>query len=440
MGAISPLDGRYRRGVSPLRRFFSEEALNAARLEVELAYFIALSNQGLIRTFRPEEITLLRRIAKSLPAQNDRLKEIERAINHDTKAVEYFIREQITGTTLEDLVEFVHFGLTSADVDNLAWGRLFKLGLEEELFPAVEELSARLAKMTEEYKDCPMLGRTHGQPAVPTTVGQQFLVFASRIRSELNKLRRMEIPGKLGGALGNFQAHRLAFPEFFWLGFAEDFVKSLGLEPKLVTTQIPPYEDLCEIFDALRRINTIVLGLNRDLWDYLSRGYFTLAIKNQEVGSSTMPQKVNPIDFERSEAYLKVANALWEMLARELPQNRLQRDLTDKYLLRVVGEAAAYSYLSWGATLNGLRKLHADREVLEQDLLNHWEILAEAIQIILRKHGFVEAFETVKKLTRGRVLGEKEYRQMLAELQPQVSPTAFAELEKLHPLEVLKWE
>lgn len=440
MEPISPLDGRYQREVAPLARFFSEEALNVARLEVELTYLVALAEFGITRPLTKRDISELQRIGRLLPRHKKRLKEIEQLINHDTKAVEYFIRENLKGTAAEDLIPFVHLGLTTADIDNLAWGTLFQTALRQQVLPLLAAIQKQIGKMAKEYESYSMVGRTHGQPAVPTTIGHELWVFTERLAGEIEKLRRLKVPGKLTGTVGTLAAHYAAYPDRHWHAFAKTFVGAFGLNPKEFTTQIPPYEDLCEIFDGMRRINTIILDLDRDIWDYLSRGYFTLAVKEQEVGSSTMPQKVNPIDFERSEAYLKVANALFEMLSRELPQNRLQRDLTEKYLLRVVGEAVGFSFLSYGATRQGLGKINADRKALEQDLLKHWEILSEAIQTILRKHRHQEAFELIKRLTRGRVLREEEYRQMLAELKPQISPAAFAEIEKLHPLEVLKWE
>jgi len=438
--SISPLDYRYQREISELFRYFSEESLNTARLEVEVSYLVALTKVGVVRPLSGLDLKALREIVQSLPEESDQLKQIELTINHDTKAVEYFLRRKMQDTELADIAEFVHFGLTSTDTDNLAWGVLFKRALSGAILPHLWMLVHQMETKSKECLAYPMLGRTHGQPAVPTTLGRQFWVFMVRLESEVQKLANLKVPGKLTGAVGDLRAHRIAYPQVNWDRFSRRFVQELGLEPKPWTTQIPPYEDLCEIFDTIRRINTILLGLDRDIWDYCSRGYFTLQTRDEEVGSSTMPQKINPIDFERSEAYLKVANALLEMLSRELPQNRLQRDLTDKYLLRVVGEAVGYSFLSWKAFLAGLEKLQPNPETMANDLLSHWEVLSEAVQIILRKHGCSGAFDLIKDRTRGLTLNEGEFKAMVRGLKGQIPAEAFEEIVNLHPLEVLQWE
>lgn len=440
MSAISPLDGRYRKEVGSLRKYFSEAALNEQRMWVEIRHLIALSRAGITRPITEEELRQLDEIVHPQPWHHPRIKEIERQISHDTKSVEHFLREQFEGTSLADLVPFLHYCLTATDIDNLAWGTLFQRALDTEIRPAISILISRLAEMAEEYKDYPMVGRTHGQPALPTTLGRELSVFVERLSGELKKLETQKVPGKLTGSVGNLWTHRAVHPEIDWAGFSTDFVRGLGLNPKLVTTQIPPYEDLVEIFDTLRRINLIVIDLDRDIWDYASRGYFRIKQPAGQATSSTMPQKTNPMGFERSEAYLKVANGIFEVLSRELPLNRLQRDLTDKYLLRVVGDAVGYSYLSWKATRGGLARLDPNLEVLRSDLLNHWEVLAEAIHNILRKHGYANAYELVKEHFQGRNLDSRAYRRAIRDLKRIISKEAGKEIGRLHPLGGEKWE
>ncbi|MEX0587570.1 MAG: lyase family protein [Patescibacteria group bacterium] len=434
-GSISPLDGRYREEVATLQKYFSEEALNEQRLWVETRHLIALSKIGVVRPLTEEERGQLDEIARPKSWYHPRIKEIEREISHDTKAVEHFLREQFKGTSLEDLIPFLHYCLTATDIDNLAWGMLFQRALFEEVQPNVAALVAFISEAAEEYKDYSMVGRTHGQPALPTTFGRELSVFAEKLSGELGKLKTQRVPGKLTGSVGNFFTHRAVHPEVDWIKFSEDFVRDLGLNPKLVTTQVPPYEDLCEIFDTLRRINLIVIDLDRDIWDYASRGYFRIKQPAGQATSSTMPQKTNPMGFERSEAYLKVANALFEVLSRELPLNRLQRDLTDKYLLRVVGDAVGYSYLSWKATQGGLARLHPDRDALRADLLNHWEVLAEAIHNILRKHGYADAYELVKEHFHGKNLDVRAYQRAIKELNRNISKEAGEEINQLRLLQ-----
>ena len=385
----------------------------------------------MIRPLTSHDAAAINRILSSKRESHARIKAIEQKINHDTKSVEYFLREKMQGTSLEDLIPFVHIGLTSTDVDNLAWGVLFRKALDEEILPALTALQAKLQATAKEYEDYPMLGRTHGQPAVPMTLGEVFRNFSTRLRGEQEKLKRMEVPGKLSGAVGNFSALKAAYPEMNWEEFGALFVSSLGLQPKRDTTQIPPYEDLAEIFDAIRRINLIVIDLDRDIWSYLSYGDLILPKVGQEVGSSTMPQKVNPIQFEMSEANLKIANAFLEMLSRELIPNRMQRDLTDKELMRVVGEAWAYGYLSWGFTLGGLGRVRANPERMRRNLEEHWEVLGEAIQTILRKHGYLDAYERIQKLMQGKTLDAPAYRQLVTELKTQISEAATAEIDRI---------
>jgi adenylosuccinate lyase len=442
---LSPLDGRYEKDVEHLKRFFSEYALVEMRTLVETRYLIALSQWGIIRPLTTQEKGILLGIYGStapitsgggLFSNEERLYEIEQEIRHDVKAVEYYLREQLAETPMADIVEFVHFGLTSEDVDNLAFAILFNAAMRVWVVAQVENLVLALANLAQEYKRYPMLGRTHGQPAVPTTLGKELINFAVRLERELTKLKSMELRGKLTGAVGNFNAHTLAFPEINWIEFSKHFVKLLGLEPDLFTTQVIPHDDLCEILDCVKRINSIIIGLDRDIWNYLSRGYLILEKKKGEVGSSTMPQKVNPIDFERSEGNLVIANGLLETLSRELPVNRLQRALADKYYLRVVGEAIGYSFLSWTATIRGLGKISANYDAMAMELTQHWETVAEGLQTVLRQEGVPNAYDLIKTRVRGRRLSWHDFDALLKSLSDSY-PDAAKKMQDVTPLTYL---
>ena len=403
--AISPIDGRYRGKTEPLADYFSEYALIRYRVRIEIEYFIALCELPLPQ-LAPLDKTLFDRLRDIYLnfGENEarRVKAIEEVTNHDVKAVEYFIKEafdQIGG--LEAYKEFVHFGLTSQNINNTSVPLSVKEALEHVFYPQVEALIAQLHAYADEWKDVPMLARTHGQPASPTRLGKEVMVFAYRLTEQLNLLKACKPTAKFGGATGNFNAHHVAYPDFDWKEFGNQFVREkLGLEREAYTTQISNYDHLGSVFDGMRRIYTIILDLDRDFWMYISMDYFKQKIKAGEVGSSAMPHKVNPIDFENSEGNLGIANAILQFLAQKLPVSRLQRDLTDSTVLRNVGVPMAHGLIAIQSTLKGLRKLILHEEKLHEDLHEVWAVVAEAIQTILRREGYPHPYEALKALTR----------------------------------------
>ena len=403
--AISPIDGRYRGKTEPLADYFSEYALIRYRVRIEIEYFIALCELPLPQ-LAPLDKTLFDRLRDIYLnfGENEarRVKAIEEVTNHDVKAVEYFIKEafdQIGG--LEAYKEFVHFGLTSQDINNTSVPLSVKEALEHVFYPQVEALIAQLHAYADEWKDVPMLARTHGQPASPTRLGKEVMVFAYRLTEQLNLLKACKPTAKFGGATGNFNAHHVAYPDFDWKEFGNQFVREkLGLEREAYTTQISNYDHLGSVFDGMRRIYTIILDLDRDFWMYISMDYFKQKIKAGEVGSSAMPHKVNPIDFENSEGNLGIANAILQFMAQKLPVSRLQRDLTDSTVLRNVGVPMAHGLIAIQSTLKGLRKLILHEEKLHEDLHEAWAVVAEAIQTILRREGYPHPYEALKALTR----------------------------------------
>ncbi|MDR0544039.1 MAG: adenylosuccinate lyase [Odoribacteraceae bacterium] len=407
LSAISPIDGRYRGHVEELSRYFSESALIRYRVMVEIEYFIALREIPLpqLAALPAPTLPLLQEIyLKFTPADAERVKEIERVTNHDVKAVEYFLKERFDALGLGDYKEFIHFGLTSQDINNTAVPCSFKDAVNEVYYPLVNELILRLDTLAEEWRDIPMLARTHGQPASPTRLGKEIKVFTYRAGRQLELLKRVACSGKFGGATGNFNAHRVAYPDVDWKAFANRFLtEKLHIEREQYTTQISNYDNFAAICDNLRRVNTIILDLNRDLWSYISMGYFKQRIKAGEVGSSAMPHKVNPIDFENSEGNLGVANALFEHLANKLPVSRLQRDLTDSTVLRNIGVPVAHTVIAFKSTLKGLEKLIIDRQTIDADLDENWAVVAEAIQTVLRREGFPNPYEALKALTRTNI-------------------------------------
>ncbi|MDR2413608.1 MAG: adenylosuccinate lyase [Odoribacteraceae bacterium] len=407
LSAISPVDGRYRGLVEELSRYFSEGALVRYRVMVEIEYFIALREIPLppLASLPASMLPLLQEIyLKFAPADAERVKEIERVTNHDVKAVEYFIKERFDALGLGDYKEFIHFGLTSQDINNTAVPCSFKDAVNEVYYPLVNELIARLDALADEWRDIPMLARTHGQPASPTRLGKEIKVFTYRAGRQLELLKKVACSGKFGGATGNFNAHRVAYPDVDWKAFANRFLtEKLHIEREQYTTQISNYDNLAAICDNLRRVNTIILDLDRDFWTYISMGYFKQRIKAGEVGSSAMPHKVNPIDFENSEGNLGIANALFEHLANKLPVSRLQRDLTDSTVLRNIGVPVAHTVIAFKSTCKGLDKLIIDRSALDLDLDENWAVVAEAIQTILRREGFPNPYEILKTLTRTNV-------------------------------------
>ena len=406
--AISPIDGRYRGKTDALAEYFSEYALIRYRVRVEIEYFIALCELPLpqLQDFDHSLFESLRDIYREFtPADAQRVKDIEKVTNHDVKAVEYFIKEKIDSldveANLQPYKEFIHFGLTSQDINNTSVPLSIKEALEKVYYPLVEELIEQLHDYAEEWKNIPMLAKTHGQPASPTRLGKEVMVYVYRLEEQLRSLRETPVTAKFGGATGNFNAHHVAYPQYDWREFGNGFVsEKLGLEREQFTTQISNYDWLAAIFDAMKRINTIVIDLDRDFWMYISMDYFKQKIKAGEVGSSAMPHKVNPIDYENSESNLGIANAVLQFLAAKLPVSRLQRDLTDSTVLRNVGVPMGHALIAFQSTLKGLRKLILNEAKLQEDLDNTWAVVAEGIQTILRREAYPNPYETLKALTR----------------------------------------
>ncbi len=434
--AISPVDGRYRRVTEPLANYFSEQALIRYRIRVEVEYFIALCELPLPQLAAVDKAKFadLRSLYLDFsPASAERVKEIERMTNHDVKAIEYILKEKMDEIGLEAYKEFVHFGLTSQDINNTAVPLSMKEALEEVLYPAFEEVRATLATMAEEWMSVPMLARTHGQPASPTVLGKEFLVYVERLDKQIEQLKAVPVPAKFGGATGNMNAHHAAYPERDWVAFANGFVNdTLGLSRSQYTTQIEHYDNLAAMFDALKRIDTILLDLARDMWMYISSEYFKQQIKAGEVGSSAMPHKVNPIDFENAEGNLGIANAIYEHLSRKLPVSRLQRDLTDSTVLRNVGVPMAHTLIALKSLMKGLGKVLLNREALAQDLEENWAVVAEGIQTILRREGYPKPYEALKALTRtNEHITEQSIKAFIETLA--VSESVKEELRALSP-------
>lgn len=435
--AISPIDGRYRGKTEALASYFSEFALIRYRVRVEVEYFIALCELPLpqLVSFDHALFPRLRDIYLGFTeADAGRVKDIEKVTNHDVKAVEYFIKEQFDQIGgLEDYKEFIHFGLTSQDINNTSVPLSIKEALEECYYPQMEELIAQLRAYAEEWKDVPMLAKTHGQPASPTRLGKEVMVFAYRLERQLEMLKACPITAKFGGATGNYNAHHVAYPAYDWKAFGSRFVaEKLGLEREEYTTQISNYDNLGAVFDAMKRINTIMIDLDRDFWQYVSMEYFKQKIKAGEVGSSAMPHKVNPIDFENSEGNLGVANAILAHLSMKLPVSRLQRDLTDSTVLRNVGVPMGHTVIAIQSTLKGLRKLLLNRDAINADLDNCWAVVAEAIQTILRREAYPHPYEALKALTRtNHTITEKAIKDFIEGLE--VSDAVKEELRAITP-------
>lgn len=403
--AVSPIDGRYRGKTEPLAPYFSEYALMKYRVRVEIEYFITLCELPLpqLAAFDHALFPTLRKIYESFSEEDaSRVKDIEKVTNHDVKAIEYFIKERFDAIGgLDAFKEFIHFGLTSQDINNTSFPLMFKDALERIYYPLLQELIDQLNTYAEEWKDIPMLAKTHGQPASPTRLGKEIRVFAYRLEQQRDLLKACPITAKFGGATGNFNAHHVAYPGYDWKTFGNRFVsEKLGLEREQFTTQISNYDSLGAAFDALKRINTIVIDLDRDFWQYVSMEYFKQKIKAGEVGSSAMPHKVNPIDFENSEGNLGMANAIFAHLSQKLPVSRLQRDLTDSTVIRNIGVPLGHTIIAFESTLKGLRKLLLHQESINADLDNCWAVIAEAIQTILRREAYPHPYEALKALTR----------------------------------------
>ncbi|WP_299536239.1 adenylosuccinate lyase [Ulvibacterium sp.] len=436
LNAISPIDGRYRAKTDALARFFSEEALIKYRVRVEIEYFIALCEIPLpqLRSFDVSKFDNLREIYQNFEtAHAADIKEIEKITNHDVKAVEYFIKKQFDSLGLQEYKEFIHFGLTSQDINNTAIPLSIKEALNDVYVPHYLEVFEKLKELAEEWKTIPMLARTHGQPASPTRLGKEIAVYVERLKEQFNLLNDIPSASKFGGATGNFNAHKVAYPKMDWKLFGKEFVQNkLGLHYSFPTTQIEHYDHMAALFDGLKRINTVILDLNRDFWTYISMDYFKQRIKAGEVGSSAMPHKVNPIDFENSEGNLGIANALFEHLSAKLPVSRLQRDLTDSTVLRNIGVPFAHTILAFQSTLKGLNKLLLNKDRFEQDLENNWAVVAEAIQTILRREGYPNPYEALKGLTRtNERINQGSIAQFIDTLE--VSDTIKVELKAITP-------
>lgn len=432
--AISPVDGRYFETLKSLAPYFSEFGLIRYRIQVEIEYLIALSaTVHELEDFPVHKLAEIRKIYKNFTeAQAAEVKEIEKTTNHDVKAVEYFIKREFDQLKLEHFKEFVHFGLTSQDINNTAIPLSLREFMEKEYYPLIEAFLTRLNGLAKEWKDIPMLAYTHGQPASPTRLGKEITVFAARLDKQLHQLRTIPYPAKFGGATGNFNAHHVAYPAVDWNKFAEEFCAHFGLSRSHPTTQIEHYDNLAAIFDNLKRINTILIDFSRDVWQYVSMEYFKQKIKEGEVGSSAMPHKVNPIDFENAEGNLGLANAIFEHLSAKLPVSRLQRDLTDSTVLRNIGMPLAHSYLAIQSLLKGINKIQLNRSAIDRDLENNWAVVAEAIQTVLRKHGYPNPYEALKALTRKN---EKITQQSIAAFidELDITPALKNELKAVTP-------
>ncbi len=435
--AISPIDGRYRNKTKALASYFSEFALIKYRVRIEIEYFIALCELPLpqLKGVDKNIFGKLRRIYSEFTETDaQRIKDIESITNHDVKAVEYFLKEKFDELGgLEAYKEFIHFGLTSQDINNTSVPLSVKEALEEVYYPQIEELVNQLRLYAEEWGEVPMLAKTHGQPASPTRLGKEVMVFVYRLQRQLDALKSCPIPAKFGGATGNFNAHHVAYPAFDWKAFGHGFVGGkLGLQREEYTTQISNYDNLSAVFDAMKRINTVMIDMNRDFWQYISMEYFKQKIKEGEVGSSAMPHKVNPIDFENAEGNLGIANAIFEHLSAKLPVSRLQRDLTDSTVLRNVGVPFGHTLIAIQSSLKGLRKLLLNEKAMYDDLDNCWSVVAEAIQTILRREGYPHPYEALKALTRtNRKITEESIKEFIEELN--VSEEIKKELRAITP-------
>lgn len=436
LNALSPLDGRYARATESLRNYFSEAALIRYRVKVEVRYLKALVDFNLpgLDTVDSEKLAQLSQWGENLSEEDLQwVKETEKTTNHDVKAVEYLVKKELKKLGLEKIEEFVHFGLTSQDINNTSVPLSLKEAIADSYLPKVEELRNKLAELSDQWKDISLLARTHGQPASPTKLGKEIKVFVERLDKQIKALKNIPIEAKFGGATGGFNAHKIAYPNLDWVAFANNFVsKYLGLERQQTTTQIEHYDNMAAMFQAMMRINTILLDLDRDMWTYISFDYFKQQIKAGEVGSSAMPHKVNPIDFENSEGNLGLANALFEHLANKLPISRLQRDLTDSTVLRNIGVPFGHTLIAFGATMRGLNKVIVNENKIRQDLEANWAVAAEAIQTVLRRIGYPQPYEALKALTRtNEGINEKSIKNFIETLD--VDASIKAELLNITP-------
>ena len=444
--SLSPLDGRYQVKITELSAYFSEYALIKHRLLVEVAFFMALSAEEKIKELPPfsdKEMDLLAKIVENFDEKEaEKVKTIEKTTNHDVKAVEYYIKKQLKGTTLEKHLEFIHFACTSEDINNLSYALMLKGATKQVMIPTMRKLTKELAKLAKKWKRLPLMSLTHGQPATPTTVGKEFLVMQKRLERQVAHLEKQDYLGKLNGASGNFNAHLSAYPKVNWGLLSKKFVQNLGLTYNPYTTQIESHDYQSELYDATARFNSILIDLDRDLWMYISRGIFKQKVIKGEVGSSTMPHKVNPIDFENSEGNLGLANSILKHLSEKLPNSRMQRDLTDSTVQRNIGVGFGYSLLAYKSTLKGLSKLELNKKVIQKELEKNWALLAEPIQTVMRKYKIPNAYEKLKELTRGKIIDKKavrgfiesldlpkEDKQRLMELSPETYVGLAGEME-----------
>jgi len=434
--AVSPVDGRYARHTETLRAYFSEQALMQARVRVEVAWLKALAEEPAISEvppLDPDGAAFLDRIAGDFGTSDaERVKAIEATTNHDVKAIEYYIKECMAGhPALAAQIEFVHFACTSEDINNLAYALMVREARDAVILPALRELSQQLATLARALAGQPMLSRTHGQPASPTTLGKELANVVARLERQIAQLEHSPILGKINGAVGNYNAHVVTYPEVDWPALATRMIGSLGLQPNAYTTQIEPHDFLAELFHALMRANTVLIDLSRDIWGYISAGYFRQRVVAGEVGSSTMPHKVNPIDFENAEGNLGLANAVLDHLAAKLPISRFQRDLTDSTVLRNIGIGFAWSLIAYRSFIRGLGKLDADPERMQADLDANWEVLAEAMQTVMRRHGIEAPYEKLKELTRGQRVSAERLREFVDGLE--IPEDARVRLRELSP-------
>ncbi|EOZ97039.1 Adenylosuccinate lyase [Indibacter alkaliphilus LW1] len=434
--AITSVDGRYGSKTTPLRDYFSEFALIKYRVHVEIEYFIALCELPLpqLNGFDKALFAKLRKITEDFSLSDaDTIKKTEKITNHDVKAVEYFIKEKFDDLGLQEYKEFIHFGLTSQDINNTSTPLMLKEGLEKVILPSLQMVIEKLQEQAKDWREIPMLAKTHGQPASPTRLGKEIQVFIIRLEKQLELLKQVPYAAKFGGATGNMNAHHVAYPEVDWNAFADSFVSQyLGLERSYPTTQIEHYDNLAACFDGLKRINTILLDFSKDVWQYVAMNYFKQKIKAGEVGSSAMPHKVNPIDFENAEGNLGIANALLEHLAAKLPISRLQRDLTDSTVLRIIGVPLAHMLISFESLQKGLGKLELNRTAIDADLEENWAVVAEAIQTILRREGYPKPYEALKELTRTNTkITEDSIQNFIETLN--ISDAVKAELKQISP-------
>lgn len=430
--ALTPLDGRYKFATSILAPYVSEYALIKIRLEIEIKYFMTLSDIGVIRKFSKKEKKLLEMFLQNFALQDaQKVKDIEKKARHDVKSVEIYLREKLKRTTLANTVEMIHFGLTSEDINNIAYRLLLVRATHDITLPLLKQIIDDLTNKADTYKSIAMLARTHGQAAVPTTLGKELIVFATRLNEQINKLSNLKLTGKLNGAVGNYNALSFTHPQVNWLNVSKKFISSLNLTPNLITTQINSYDDVAECFQIYERINSIIIGLDQDIWRYISDQWFMQEVKKDEVGSSTMPQKVNPIDFENSEGNLGLANSIFEHMAQKLLISRMQRDLSDSTVIRNIGTGLGFSYMGYRSLLTGLSRIKPDKSKITEDLEKDWSILTEGLQLLLRKNGVAHSYDMIKQISRGKKMDsavwsswieslpiEDEIKKQLAKLTP----------------------